>query len=126
MRANLAEVESRTYSSRPRPRTQKIRGLGQAQPFRGQILSRPITGMLKAKDQGHEHTKCSSKRKTKQRFSKNFFRRSQKKKRNLKQFFRAISKKKGLEKKFSIDLQNFNRSKNSAVFEPRTWQFSRT
>ena len=30
--------------------TKKIRGQGQGQPFRGQNLSRPRTGMLEAKD----------------------------------------------------------------------------
>ena len=42
--------------------TKKIRGQGQ--PFRGQTLSRPRTGMLeaKAKDQGHNR-KCSPKKK---------------------------------------------------------------
>ena len=42
--------------------TKKIRGQGQ--PFRGQTLSRPRTGMLedKAKDQGHSR-KCSPKKK---------------------------------------------------------------
>ena len=42
----------------------KVRGQGQGQPFRGQTLSRPRTGMLeaKAKDQGHKR-KCSSKKK---------------------------------------------------------------
>ena len=51
--------------------TEKIRGQGQ--PFRGQTLSRPRTGMLeaKAKDQGHKH-KCSPKKKSSQKF----FRRS--------------------------------------------------
>ena len=51
----------------------KIRGQGQGQPFRGQNLSRPRTGMLeaKAKDQGHRR-KCSPKKKS----SKIFFRRS--------------------------------------------------
>ena len=39
--------------------TKKIRGQGQ--PFRGQTLSRPRTGMLEAKDQGHKR-KCSSKK----------------------------------------------------------------
>ena len=41
----------------------KIRGQGQGQPFRGQNLSRPRTGMLeaKAKDQGHRR-KCSPKK----------------------------------------------------------------
>ena len=32
--------------------TKKIRGQGQGQPFRGQNLSRPRTGMLEAKDTG--------------------------------------------------------------------------
>ena len=43
--------------------TKKIRGQGQGQPFRGQTLSRPRTGMLgaKAKDQGHSR-KCSQKK----------------------------------------------------------------
>ena len=52
--------------------TKKIRGQGQGQgqPFRGQNLSRPRTGMLeaKAKDQGHRR-KCSQKKKV----FKNFF-----------------------------------------------------
>ena len=42
--------------------TKKIRGQGQGQPFRGPTLSRPRTGMLKAKDQGHKR-KCSPKKK---------------------------------------------------------------
>ena len=33
--------------------TKKFRDQGQAQPFRGQSLSRPKTGMLEAKDQRH-------------------------------------------------------------------------
>ena len=39
--------------------TKKIRGQGQ--PLRGQTLSRPRTGMLEAKDQGHSR-KCSPKK----------------------------------------------------------------
>ena len=62
--------------------------------------------MLEAKDQGHK-CKCFPKKKG----LKNFFRRSPKN---------------GLEKRFSADLQNFNHSKNSAVLEPRTRQFSKT
>ena len=54
----LTEVESRTQGSRPR--TQKKRGQGQ--PFPGQTLSKPRTGMLEAKDQGHSR-KCSQKNK---------------------------------------------------------------
>ena len=43
----------------------KIRGQGQGQPFRGQTLSRPRTGMLeaKAKDQGHKAQVLSKKKK---------------------------------------------------------------
>ena len=71
----------------------KNRGQGQGQPFRGQTLSRPRTGMLeaKAKDQGHKR-KCSPK-------SQKFFRRSPKK------------KKKGLHKNFSSDLHKKTFSK---------------
>ena len=52
--------------------TKKIRGQGQGQPFRGQTLSRPRTGMLEAKDQGHSR-KGFPKKKTS---SKKFFRQS--------------------------------------------------
>ena len=73
----------------------KIRGQGQGQPFRGQTLSRPRTGMLEAKAKDQEHRrKCSPKKKV---FSK---------------FFQAISKKKkekkGLRKTFSGDLHKKN------------------
>ena len=86
-----AEVESRTQGSRPRPRTQKkIRGQGQGQgqPFRGQTLSRPRTGMLeaKAKDQGHK-AKCSPKKK-KKGLHKNFSGDLQKKKSSSQKFFK--------------------------------------
>ena len=51
--------------------TKKIRGQvqGQEQPFRGQTLSRPRTGMLEAKDQGHKR-KCSPNKKKKKVFTK--------------------------------------------------------
>ena len=68
---------------------------------------RPRTGMLEAKDQGHK-CKCFPAKK------------------GLKNFFPSISKKNGLKKHFSADLQNFNHLKNSAVLEPRIWQFLRT
>ena len=52
--------------------TKKILGQGQGQPFRGQTLSRPRTGMLEAKDQGHK-AKCSPKKKKKKKvFTKIF------------------------------------------------------
>ena len=65
----------------------KIRGQGQ--PFRGQTLSRPRRGILKAKDQGHKR-KCFPKK----TFKKIFFRRSPNKK-----------QKKGLQTNFSGKLQ---------------------
>ena len=127
----------------------KIRGQGQGQPFRGQTLSRPRTGMLeaKAKDQGHK-AQVLSKKKKKKRSSQKFFRRSpkkkkEKKKRSSQKFFKrspekkkkkkvfskifhAISTKKRFPKNFSSAPQNFNIPKTSAVLEPRTGQFSRT
>ena len=77
--------------------TKEIRGQGQGQPFRGQTLSRPRTGMLKAKDQGHKR-KCSPKKKG---LHKNFSSDLKKKK-----------KKKGLHKNFSSDLHKKTFSKN--------------
>ena len=75
----------------------KIRGQGQGQPFRGQTLSRPRTGMLeaKAKDQGHKR-KCSPKKKKKKGLHKNFSGGLQNKKQKKKVFtkiFQAISTK---------------------------------
>ena len=72
----------------------------------------PRTDPLEAKDrnargQGHKR-KCSTKKKV---FTK---------------IFQAISTKKRFPKKFSSAPQNFNNSKNTAVLDPRTGQFSRT
>ena len=63
--------------------TKKIQGQGQGQPFRGQTLSRPRTGMLEAKDQGHKRKKKGlhknfSSDLHKKTFSKKFFKRSTK------------------------------------------------
>ena len=60
----------------------------------------------------------------KKKSSQKFFRRSPKK-RSSQEFFQAISTKKRFPKNFSRAPQNFNNSKNSAVLEPRTGQFSR-
>ena len=104
----LAEVESRTHGSTPRTQ-KKIRGQGH--PFQEQTLSRPRTGMLEAKAKDQEHKrKCSPKKK----FFKKFFQAIFEKKRSSKKLFRRST------------LQHFNHSKNSAVLEPRTGQFSRT
>ena len=70
--------------------TKKIRGQGQGQgqPFRGQTLLRPRTGMLeaKAKDQGHKR-KCSPKKRSSQEFSGNLY-----KKPFPKNFFKRFTK----------------------------------
>ena len=100
--------------------TKKIRGQGQ--PFRGQTLSRPRTGMLKAKDQGHKR-KCSPKKKKRSSLFTKIFQAISKKK----IFFSSVlHKKKRFPKNFSTAPRYFNNSKNSAVLEPRTGQFSRT
>ena len=72
--------------------TKKIRGQGQGQPFRGQTLSRPRTGMLeaKAKDQGHK-CKCSPKKK--KVFTKIFQAISKKKKGSSQKFFKRSPQK---------------------------------
>ena len=107
--AQIAKVESRTQGSRPRPRTQK-------NPRPRPRTAFPRTDTLEAKDrnargqdQGHKR-KCAPK----------------KKKKIFTKIFQAISTKKRFPKKFSSASQNFNNSKNSAVLEPRTGQFSRT
>ena len=93
--------------------TKKIRGQGQGQPFRGQTLSRPRTGMLeaKAKDQGHK-AQVLSKKKKKKGLHKNFSGDLQKKKKK--------KKKKGLHKNFSSDLHEKTLSKK---FFNRSTQF---
>ena len=82
--------------------TKNIRGQGQGQPFRGQTLLRPRTGMLEAKDQGHKR-KCS-----------------QKQKKTFTKIFLVITTKKRFSNNFSGAPQNFYKSKNIAVLEPRT------
>ena len=90
--------------------TKKIRGQGQGQgqPFRGQTLSRPRTGMLeaKAKDQGHK-AQVLSKKKKKKRSSQKLFRRSpkkkkkkKKKKRSSQKFFKRSPRKNAFQKIF--------------------------
>ena len=76
----------------------------------------------KAKDQAHKR-KCSPKKKKGLR--KNFSGDLQKKKKVFTKILQAISTKKRFPKNFSTP-QNFNNSKNTAVLEPRTGQFSRT
>ena len=86
--------------------TKKIRGQGkgQGQPFRGQTLSRPRTGMLeaKAKDQGHK-AQVLSKKKKKKGLHKNFsgdLQKKKKKKRSSQKFFKRSSLKNVFQKIF--------------------------
>ena len=107
----ISEVESRTQGSRPRPRTQKKSeakakdSLSEDRHSRGQgqecSRPRPMT----------KDTSASALQKKKKVFTK---------------IFQAISTKKRFLKNFSSAPQNFNNSKNTAVLEPRTGQFSRT
>ena len=110
----LPEVESRTQGSRPRPRTQNKseakNSLSEDRHSRGQgqECSRPRP---RTKDTSAKIFQAISNKKKKKVFTK---------------IFQAISTKKRFIKNFSSAPQNFNNSKNSAVLEPRTGQFSRT
>ena len=84
--------------------TKKIQGQGQGQPFRGQTLSTPRTGMFEANDQGHKR-KCSPKKK--KDFHKNLSGDLQKEDKN----FSGDLQKKGLHKNFSGDLHKKTFSK---------------
>ena len=109
------EVESRTRGSRPRPSTQKKSEAKAKDSFSEYIHSR---------GQGQEclrpRTKNTNAKVLHKKIFKNFFQGFQH------FFFQAIFKKNDVEKNLSAYLQNFNHSKNSAVLEPRTKQFSRT
>ena len=99
----------------------QIRGQGQGQPFRGQTLSRPRTGMLeaKAKDQGHKR-KCSPKKKKK--VSTKVFQAISTKKRFPK-FFQALHKILTIQKillSSSRGQTNF-RGLEASRPRPRTW-----
>ena len=93
---------------------------GQGQPFRGQTLSRPRTGMLEAKAKDTSASALQN--------HKNFLGdlKKKKKKKVFTKIFLAVSTKKRFPKNFSSASQNFSNSKNTAVLEPRTGQFSRT
>ena len=104
--------------------TKKIRGQGQGQPFQR-------TDTLEAKDRNARgqgqglRTQAQVLSEKKRKVFKKIFQAISKKKAFTK-IFQAISTKKRFPKKFSGPPQNFNNSKNSAVLEPRTGQFSRT
>ena len=107
-------MESRTQGSRPRPkpRTQKK---SEAKPR----TAFPRTDTLEAKDR-NARGQGQGPRTQAQVLSK------KKKKKVFTKIFQAISTKKRFLKYFSTAPQKFNNSKNTAVLEPRTGQFSRT
>ena len=124
-----SEVESRTQGSRPRPRprTQKkseakakdSNSENRTSRGQGQECSRPRP---RTKD-----TSASALQKKKKGLHKNFSGDLKKKKKKVyTKIFQAICTKTRFPKNFSSAPQNFNNSKNTAVFEPRTGQFSRT
>ena len=123
LRLLMPEVESRTQGSRPRPRTQKESkakdSLSEDRPFRGQgqECSRPRP---RTKD-----TSTSALQKKKEGLHKNFSGDLQKKKKVFTKISSDLYKKR-FPKNCSSAPQNFNYSKNSAVLESRTGQFSRT
>ena len=148
-------MKSRTQGSRPRPRTQKKSeakdSLSEDRHSRGQgqKCSRPRTKDTSAsalqikkkssqkffrrspkKKKGlHNNFSCNLKKNKKKEkknkvFHKNFSSDLQKK--VFTKIFLAISTKKRFPKNFLSAPQNFNNSKNSAVLESRTGQFSRT
>ena len=104
----VAEVETRTQGSRPRPRTQK--------------KSKAKDSLSKDRHSRGQGQECSRPR-TK---DTNTSALQKKRKKVFTKIFQAISTKKRFPKNFSSAPQNFNNSKNSAVLEPRTGQFSRT
>ena len=121
----LAEVESRTQGSRPRPRTQK-KSEAKAKAKDSLSEDRHSRGQGQECSRPRPRTKDTGASVLKKKSSKIFFKRSQKKKKVFTKIFQAISTKKRFPKKFSSASQNFNNSKNTAVLEPRTGQFSRT
>ena len=104
----LTEVKSRTQGFRPRPRTQK-----NPRPR----TAFPRTDTLEAKDR-NARGRGKERRTQAQVLSKI--------KKSLHKSFLGNLQKKRFPKNFSSAPQNFNNSKNSAVLEPRTGQFSKT
>ena len=121
----LAEVESRTLGSRPRPRNTKK---SEAQAKDNLSEDRPSRGQGQECSRPKPRTKDTSASASKKKgLHKNFSGDLQKlKKKSSPKFFRRSSKKKRFPKNVSGAPQNFYNSKTSAVLEPRTSQFLRT
>ena len=118
-------------------RGHKARGQGQGHKKNPRPRPRtafPRTDTLEAKDRNargqgqgpRTQAQVLSKKKKKKGLHENFSGDLQKKKEVFAKIFQAISTKKRFPKNFSSAPQNFSNSKNTAVLEPRTGQFSRT
>ena len=112
-------------------RGHKTRGQGQGHKKNPRPRPRtaiPRTDTLEAKDRNARgqgpRTQAKVLSKKKKVFTKTFLAISKKK--VFTKIFQAISTKERFPKNFSSAPQNFHNSKNSAVLEPRTGQFSRT
>ena len=126
---HLQQPVRQTYIQRW-SREHKIRGQGHKKKSEAKAKDSLSEGRH-SRGQGQERSRPRTKDTSvsalqNKRSSQKFFRKSQKKKRSSQKFFQAISTKKRFPKNFSSAPQNFNNSKNSAVLEPRTGQFSRT
>ena len=114
-RGHKARGQGQGHKKNPRPRT-----------------AFPRTDTLEAKDRNargqDQESRTQAQVLSKKRSLQKFFRRSQKKekKKVFTKIFQAIFTKKRFPRNFSSASQIFNNSKNSAVLEPRTGQFSRT
>ena len=91
--------------------TKKIRSQGQ--PFRGQTLSSPRTGMLEAKDQEHIR-QCSPKKRSSKIFSGDL------KKKGLKNFFLAIYKNSTIQKTLLSSSRGQGNFRGPETLRPRS------
>ena len=114
----LPEVESRTQGSRPRPRprTQK----------KSEAKAKAKDSLSEDRHSQGQGQECSRPRPRTKDTSASALQKKKKKKKVFTKIFQAISTKKRFLKNFSTAPQKFNNSKNTAVLEPRTGQFSRT
>ena len=120
--AEKATTEDSSHFEQRWSRGHKARGQGQGHKKNPRPRPRtafPRTDTLEAKDR-NARGQGQGPRTQAQVLSK------KKKKKVFTKIFQAISTKKRFLKNFSSALQNFNNSKNTAVLEPRTGQFSRT
>ena len=111
---HYSSFDKQTYLHQKWSRGHKAPGQGQSQGQKKCPRPMPRTDLLKVKNRNArgqgQRPKAQAQVFSKKKSSKMFFWRSPKK---------------GIQKFFSGDLQNFNNSKNTAVLELRTGQFSR-